>query len=360
MDRRTFVLAATGAALYPYSLAQLTLSAFVEKQLAGTGFGGAILVARGSSVLLRSGYGLASREFDVAVRPETVFHVASITKLFTATLVMQLVSEKRLTLDDVIARHLPVYKGEGASTVTIRQLLNHTSGIENFDRGLTSYADAARTGMPTYQLPHTPRELMDQFASGKLVNRPGASFDYNNADYIILGQIIEAVEGASYVDVLARRILTPTQLAHTGMSSATRIHANMASTYYKDEDRALLRDMPVYPENWHAAGGMYSTVDDLRVFASALYGNRLVSKDVLTTMLTPGLDEYGLGQWVSSLKVGTTPHRFAQRPGRIMGANALLLRMLDDDIMVIILANTNLVDTDRLGFQIARHVLSTS
>lgn len=77
-------------------------------------------------------------------------------------------------------------------------------------------------------------------------------------------------------------------------------------------------------------------------------------------MLTPGLDEYGFGQWVAKLEVGGREHRFAQRPGRIMGANTLLLRLLEDDVTIVILANTNLVDTDRLGFRIAKEVLRSA
>lgn len=76
-------------------------------------------------------------------------------------------------------------------------------------------------------------------------------------------------------------------------------------------------------------------------------------------MLKPGLDEYGFGQWVSSMTIGEAEHRFAQRPGRIMGANTLLLRMLDDDVTIVILANTNLVDIDQLGFRTARWLLSS-
>jgi CubicO group peptidase (beta-lactamase class C family) len=117
---------------------------------------------------------------------ETVYRIASITKLMTATIVMQLVDDGRIALDQPIATYLPDYKGAGAKQVLIRQLLNHTSGIENFDKGLTSYADAAAKGIPAYQLPHTPRELMDEFASGPLVHPPGTAFDYNNGDYVIL------------------------------------------------------------------------------------------------------------------------------------------------------------------------------
>lgn len=337
-----------------------TLAAFVADKLKGTDFGGTILVAAQGKMILRQGYGLADRAFAVPCAADTLYRIASITKLFTATLIMKLRQAGKLDLDKPIVTYLPDYRGAGAAKVKLRHLLNHTSGIENFDKGLTSYADAARNGIPAYQIPHTPRELMDRFASGPLMHEPGSTFDYNNADYVILGQIIEAVESAPFDQIVARDITGPLKLASTGMASQARIVPRLASSYYKDEQAPLANDLPVYSQNWYAAGGMYSSADDLLIFADALYGNRLLSEQERAELLTPGLDEYGFGLWVSTLDIDGRMHRFAQRPGRIMGANTLLLRMLDDDITIIILANTNLVDTDRLGFQIARQALRSA
>ena len=270
---------------------------------------------------------------------------------------MRLWEAGKLDLDAPIAAYLPDYKGAGAKTVKLRQLLNHTSGIENFDKGLTSYADAAKKGVPAYQVPHTPKELMDLFASGVLVHAPGTKFDYNNGDYVILGQVIEAVEGAPFDQIVSREITVPLAMASTGMAWQYAIIPRLAPGYYKDGDTPLANDLPVYAQNWYAAGGMYSTADDLLVFAHALYGGGLIPAARLGALLTPGLEEYGFGLWVSTLDVDGRKHRFAQRPGRIMGANTLLLRLLDDDVTIIILANTNLVDSDHLGFEIARTVL---
>jgi D-alanyl-D-alanine carboxypeptidase len=361
MDRRQFMVAATAAAALTTKAGSLAaaaespLDALVAKETAD--FSGTILVSARGKTLLRRSYGLADRAFATACDVDTAYRIASITKLLTAVVVMRLVDRQKIDLDAPIASYLPDYKGEGAKKVKIRQLLNHTSGIENSDKGLTSYADAAKAGIPAYQLPHTPRELMDRFASGPLVNPPGSAFDYNNADYMILGQIIEAVENASYEQVVARQITTPLAMASTRMATRLDIIPNLASTYYKDGDAPLANDLPAYPENWYAAGGFSSTADDLLAFANALYGNQLMPQARLEAMLAPGLDEYGFGQWVAKLEVDGREHRFAQRPGRIMGANTLLLRLLDDDVTIVILANTNLVDTDRLGFKLVRQAL---
>lgn len=362
MDRRRFLtgtagVAATVAATEARASEQSPLAVFLNSQLQGTGFGGTILVSRGAMVE-RHAFGLAERAFEAPCAADTAYRIASITKLMTATIVMRLHEAGRIGLDEPIATWLPNYRGEGAGKVKLRHLLNHTSGIENFDKGLTSYADAAVKGVPAYQLPHTPLELMDRFASGPLQNEPGTAFDYNNADYVILGQIIEAVEGVPYDQALKIHVLEPLGMSLTGMAEQAAVTPRLAATYYKDEDLPLANDLPTYGQNWYAAGGLYSTVDDLLIFSRGLYGGRLLSAASLRQLLTPGLDEYGFGQWVSTLEAGGATRRFAQRPGRIMGANTLLLRMLDDDITVIILANTNLVDTDRLGFRIARHLLA--
>ncbi len=364
MDRRQFLVAATAAAALTTTPARSLATAgepslgdFVATKLEGSDFGGTILVSARGKTLLRQGYGLADRAFAVPCRAETAYRIASITKLLTAVAVMRLADRHKLDLDAPIATYLRDYQGAGASTVKIRQLLNHTSGIENSDKTLTTFAGAAKAGMPAYQLPHTPRELLDSFASGPLVQPPGTAFDYNNADYVILGQILEAVENAPYEQVVAKEITAPLAMASTRMATRLAIIPNLASTYYKDGDAPLVNDLPVYPENWYAAGGFCSTADDLLAFANALYGHQLLPQTRLEAMLAPGLDEYGFGQWVSKLDVDGREHRFAQRPGRIMGANTLLFRLLDDDVTIVILANTNLVDTDRLGFQVARQVL---
>lgn len=363
MDRRQFLAAATAAAALTTPARGLatagepSLDAFVAKKLEGSDFGGTILVSSRRKTLLRQGYGLADRAFATACKADTAYRIASITKLLTAVVAMRLWDRQKIDLDAPIATYLRDYKGAGAATVKIRHLLSHTSGIENFDKALTSYTDAAKVGMPAYQMPQAPRELMERFASGPLVHPPGTAFDYNNADYVILGQILEAVENAPYEQIVAREITTPLAMASTRMATRLAIIPNLASTYYKDGDAPLVNDMPVYPENWYAAGGFCSTADDLLAFADALYGDQLMPQFRLEAMLAPGLDEYGFGQWISKLDAEGREHRFAQRPGRIMGANTLLLRLVDDDVTIVILANTNLVDTDRLGFQIARQVL---
>lgn len=359
MNRRNFLAAATASAALraarhafsqpgPNSLEALVLQ---------SGFSGTALVTHSGGVVLHKGFGPAERNFETPCATDTRYRIASITKLFTATLIVQLAAENRLDLDKTIGEYLPRYKGPAKDKSTLRELLHHTLGIENFDKALASFAAAEKAGMPAYQMPHSSDELLDLFASGPLVHAPGSVFDYNNADFVILGKIIEALEGAPYDQVLQRRIAEPLGLKSTGLFPARAIQPKLASTYYTDAEHPLGNDLPVYAENWYAAGGMTSTTSDLLKFSQALFGGRLVSSAWLDKMLTPGLEDYGFGLWIASLDVNGKKHRFAQRPGRIMGANTLLLHFLDAQLDIILLGNTNLADTDKLGFGLAKMVL---
>ena len=316
-------------------------------------FSGTILIDRGGRTLVRRAFGLADRTFEVPARSDTRFRVASITKLFTATLILRLAERGRLDLDAPIRRYLPDYPGGGADRVSIHQLLNHTSGIAQFDR-VASLDQALREGIEQYQRPQTGEGLLRRCCSGPLVRAPGSGFDYNNADYIVLGRIIERLTGKSFAQVLGEEILQPLGMRDSGIAHQGSILPRLAPTYYwRGEADGWMNDLPVYFENWDAAGAMYATADDLLLFARALYGGRLIGRSMLERMLRSGLDDYGYGLWTYSVTRNGRSHRVAKRPGSIMGANAVLYRLLDQDVTIILLANTNRVDLDRFAQQIA-------
>jgi len=329
----------------------------IEEYAAKHDFNGTVLVAHNGKTILRRNFGLADRAFRVPFTASSKFKIASITKLFTAVLILQLQEEGRLDLHAPIQRYLPDYEGAGGARVTLHNLLNHTSGIRNSDQ-VKTYEEAATKGIEMYQLPHTPTELLAKYASGNLVHEVGKEFDYNNAEYIILGIIAERITGKPYATLLKDRILDPAGMTASGMLFQRRILTGLAPTYMRARDGdSLINDMPVYPENWYAAGAMYSTAADIRKFADALFGSRLLKQESLRLMLRPGLDEYGYGLWVSAQKIGGKMHPVAHRPGRIMGANVVLLRYLNDGVTVIILSNTNLTDIDAYAFFVGKAVL---
>lgn len=154
---------------------------------------------------------------------------------------------------------------------------------------------------------HVPHEADDAFQRG-----PGTEFAYNNADYLVLGRVIERLTGQSYEAALEARILRPLGLADTGMLHWDRVLPRLAPTYFwRDDQGRLIADMPIYWENLDAAGGMYSTAADLARFAEALYGGRLVRPELLARLLRPGLDDYGYGLWSYSVTRGGRAWRVA-------------------------------------------------
>lgn len=333
------------------------LLAFVDDYARQHDFSGSVLIVEHGKPRLARQYGLANRAFAIRNDASTKYKIASITKAFTAILILQLHEQGRLDLDAPMRRYLPDYRGSGGDRVSVRQLLNHTSGLVNFDQ-VTDAAQAIRSGLPNYQLPHTARQLLDDYCSGDLAHAPGTKFDYNNCDYIALGQIVERVYGQTYEQVLQQRILDPLGLKDTGVLHQRDIVAGLADTYFRrDDSKALTPDLPVYPENWYAAGAMYSTPGDLARFVDAWFGGRLIGDDALAAMLAPGLDDYGFGVWSYPVRIDGRRYHAVKRPGRIMGAQAQLYRIVEAKLTVVVLANTDGADLDEFVARIGKQVI---
>lgn len=329
------------------------LSALIDEYAKSHDFHGTVLVQNGGVIECRKSYGLANRQFKVPNRDDTRYKIASITKMFTAVLTLQLVDEGRLDLDATIHNYLPGYTGEAAKKVTIHQLLNHTSGMKNMDENASP-----DKGIVHYQTPMSSDELLRRFYSEPLVAQPGKSFDYNNADYIVLGKIVEALHGKPFDVVLSEKILTPLDMNMSGMLNQPVILENLADTYFfRDDLNALSNDLPVYMENWYAAGGMYSTAADLLKFSNALYGDKLIKRATLDLMIRPGLDDYGYGVWIDEIKAGGKSIRTVRRPGRIMGAQTMLIHYLDANLTIVVLSNAGTTVPDDFAFAIGNRIL---
>lgn len=320
-------------------------------------FSGTILVADRGRTIYRRSFGLADRAFAVPATAATRYKVASITKLFTSVLILQLHEEGKLDLAAPARAYLPELDGLPAGAATVHQLLNHTSGLAQWDN-VGSYQEAFEKGVERLQRPMAADDLQKQCCLGPLAAPPGTRFDYNNADYFLLGRIVERLSGRDFEAALSERILRPLHMGSSGMLRWDRIIPRLAPSYfYRDDTRVLIGDLPVHYENMYAAGGMYSTAGDLLVFADALYGGRLLKPASLERMLKPGLDDYGYGLWSYTVSRGGRAHRIAKRPGRIMGANAVLYRLLDRPATIVLLANTNRADLDVLAQRIADQML---
>jgi D-alanyl-D-alanine carboxypeptidase len=330
---------------------------FIAQYAKEHNFNGTVLVAERGKPTYKRSFGFANFAFSIPDTNATKYKVASLTKAFTSVIILQLLEQGRIDLQKPIGVYLPDYAGEGRDKVTVHQLLNHTSGIDNMDK-VASLADAIANGLPPYQAPYTSDQILAKFAIGKLVHPPGTAFDYNNADYVILGKIIERICGKPYEAVLKEHILAPLGLTNTGMMQQHVIIKGLADTYfYRDDIKMLVPDFPVYPENWFAAGGLYSTATDVLTFSNALFGGKLLRPASLAQMIKPGMDDYGYGVWTYEAKVGSTTKHIVKRPGQIMGTQTQLYRYVEDDVTVIILSNTGTADLDEFVTSIGKKMV---
>lgn len=328
---------------------------FIDGYAKAHDFSGTVLIQKNSEIVYAGSFGMANRQHRVPHKAATKYKVASVTKAFTAVLILRLYERGKLDLNKTIKTYLPDYAGEAGDKVTVHQLLNHTSGMANIDRNLTSAESAVKNGIPHYQTPLTTDQLLAKYCSDKLVNQPGRVFDYNNADYIVLGKIIERLHGKTYEQVLGEDILRPLAMRDSGMLYQHAVPADLADTYFfRDDLKRLANDLPVYIENWYAAGAMYSTARDLLRFSNALFGAKLLKPETLALMLKPGLDDYGYGVWVYETGINDAKQRVVKRPGRIMGAQSMLFHLPRADATIIILSNTDATGLDEFAAEMGK------
>jgi CubicO group peptidase (beta-lactamase class C family) len=335
-----------------------SINNFIDSFARKNNFNGTILIQKKTGISYQKSFGLANFQFKIPDKNETKYKIASITKLFTSVLIMQLYEQGKIDLTKHIKDYLPGYKGEGSDKVTIHQLLNHTSGMINIDT-VKSMESALKNGLPVYQKPLTTEELLNNYCSDTLANEPGKVFDYNNADYIVLGKIIEKAYNKTYEQVIKENILQPLKMRNTGLLYQQNIIGDLADTYfYRDDIKKMVPDLPVYVENWYSAGSMYSTANNLLKFSNALFGLKLLKQESLNRMFTSGLDEYGYGVWVyENYEINKKKFKIIKRPGQIMGAQAMLFHILGEDSTIIILSNTGTTSLDDFAAEIAKHIV---
>lgn len=328
----------------PFKKPKQTITLFLADYLKTHPFNGTILVQQKGKKLYQQSFGLANFQFGVPNTNETKYKIASITKLFTSVLIMQLVENGKVDLNKSIKTYLPGYKGEGGDKTTVFHLLTATSGIESNEK------DAKGDDIPAmYEKPYSTDDLLNIFCSGKLENEPGKVWNYNNADYVILGKIIEAVYGKSYEEVLRQMILVPLHMNSTGMFAMTKVIKNLANVYeVNDSTKAIENTPPIYTENYWAAGGLYSTTDDLLRFANGLYGSKLLRQESVSAIIHPYLAGYGLGLWVSERKVNNQTVHIAERQGAIWGTKTRLLYVPELELTVVLLSNAQTTSMDDL------------
>jgi CubicO group peptidase (beta-lactamase class C family) len=257
--------------------AESNFEAELAKRLPADGPGVTILVARDGKLLFSHGYGWADRENQIAATPSTRFRIGSVTKQFTAAAILKLAEEGKLSIDSPLATYFPDYPN--GEKITLRELLNQTSGLHNY----TAHPDF----MARVVHPIAPADLVAWFRDDPPDFPPGDQWEYSNTNYLLLGQIVEKVSGQSLADFLKTRFFDPLGLHDTGVWVNANPPAPAAKGYAYAQGRlvpALDWDM-----SWAGgAGALYSTTDDLWRWTEALQEGRVLSPASLRTMLIEG------------------------------------------------------------------------
>jgi CubicO group peptidase (beta-lactamase class C family) len=291
------------------------------------GFMGSALVAKGGKVVMEKGYGMANVELDVPNTPDTKFRLGSITKQFTATAIMQLQEQGKLSTNDLACKFLPSCP-DAWKTITVHHLLTHTSGIPSYTGG----EFMRKPGM--VRSPLSPVEIVMLSKDKALEFEPGTKWNYDNTGYVFLGAIIEKVSGEKYADYLKKHVFGPLDMQNSGYDDTTTLLKNRAAGYQPGPGGMVNSDY-IDMSLPHAAGSLYSTVRDLYRWDRAMYTEKVLSKASWGTMFTPVQRDYGYGLMLAPM----ANHKQIGHGGGIFGFTTYTARFPDDDAFVVVLSN---------------------
>lgn len=297
-------------------------------------FNGVALVATNGIIEYINGIGIANRQSNTTINSKSKFKIASMTKTFTAVLIMQLYEQGKIDLKEPFGKYFPTYKGEAKDKVTIEQLLTYSSQIPD---------ETEKLDMQPYQLPISIDSFIDKYCSSRLNGIPGTKSNYSNTEYIILQKIIENITRNSFQSVMQENILRPLKMENTNMLNAKDIISGLVNSYtINDSTKILTSDEPYYIENFFGSGAMYSTVEDLLKFDFGIFNNKLLNKTNTDLMLAPNkkLGDVAFGVWYAS-GYGTFSKPFIYRTGGIQGSCSNWIHTIEDKKSIIVFNNTN-------------------
>jgi CubicO group peptidase (beta-lactamase class C family) len=299
----------------------------IQTYTANQRFMGAVLVAKGTEVVLTKGYGSANLEWEVPNSPATKFRLGSITKQFTAASILLLQERGKLNVQDPVKKYMADAPAAW-DKITIYHVLTHTSGIPSF----TSFPEYAKWE----PFATTAAEEVAWFRDKPLDFVPGEKWSYSNSGYVLLGYLIEKITGGSYEKFVRENIFTPLGMKDSGYDSNSAVIARRAAGYTAGKN-GLENSGFVNMTIPFSAGALYSTTEDLLKWEQGLFGGKLLSAASLKTMTTPFKNDYACGLGVRT-KNGRT---VIEHGGGIEGFNTQLTYYPDDKLTVVVLGNVN-------------------
>lgn len=321
-------------------------------ELEKVGFSGSVLVEINGKVAISKGYGFSDKANLIKNKPSTVLCIGSITKQFTATAILKLEMQGKLSTDDKITKYfdnVPIDK----SNITIHDLLRHQSGLQsNVGKDYDKISQA---------------EFLDKVMNSKLLFEVGKEFSYSNIGYSLLGMIIEKTSGKTYETYLYDNLWKPAQMEMTGYSRPMFDKSKIAIGYYKDDriwGKPTDKEWDKTAPYWHltANGGVLSTTEDMYKWHKALKGENILSKDAKNKLYHPKIRTeenynepiYGYG-WDVAPTNRNTKRFWHNGSNNIFFADFMIYT--DEDVTLIMLSNkSHQTNFDKLNFELSKMI----
>lgn len=319
---------------------ELVLDSFVTQYAKQEKFNGSVLVAEKGKILLQKGYGFKDLARKIKADEKSIYQYGSVTKQFTAALIMYLHEKGKLNIQDKLSKYYPQLSF--ADSISIYHLLTHTSGIYNYTNdGSFMKSEAVK--------PATEQKILALFQNKPLEFVPGTRFNYSNSGYMLLGYIIEKVSGKPYEQLMREVILTPAGMKTAGFDFAHAASADKATGYNFINSTQYEAAGVVDSSVSYAAGSLYGSVIDLYAWHNALQKRSFISDSGWKKTYTPLHNKYAYGWSVDSV----WNKRVVQHGGGIFGFTSMIKRFPEDDVVIIVLSNTGSNATGEIADNLA-------
>jgi CubicO group peptidase (beta-lactamase class C family) len=315
---------------------QVAVDSIVQIAAGDDLFEGTVLIAEEGNIVYHKSFGFVDNDKIIPLENSTSFSIASITKMVTAIVTLQLVEEGKFQLTDNLKTLLPDLEISESNKITVHHLLLHISGLPNEDDRI-------------YSQSKSPGAFVDE-TLGNQSNSIG-EFNYANIDYVLLGLIIEKYDKTTWMNSVRNRILDKASMKQTGFLKRGDYPESFAYSFSYNDENVRQADPMLFIENYYAAGCMHSTAEDLLKLDQLMYGDTLLSQASKEVMFTsyPEYNYSGYSVWTYNYPFAESMPKVMERRGGILGANSVLVRMLESNRTIIILSNNNKFNPDSFG-----------
>ncbi len=316
---------------------------YINKRFEKGDFMGVVMIAKNGNPVYTKAIGYADISTEIPNSPELKYLIGSVTKQFTAALILKLQEEGKLKTSDRISKYFPNFKY--GDSITIKQLLNHTSGIKNYTdiKNIIGKID-------TYE---NISALLDSVLILDLEFSPGEKMSYTNTGYLMLGEIVKQASGKSFKEYLQEKIFTPAGMLHSDIDAEIISGDDFAQGYTKNDSNQIVKSININLKYAGSAGSISSTLSDMLKWDNALYSELILSNESKNEMFTPGMKKYGYGFFIDEYK----NKKRVWHNGRIFGFVASFMRFYEDSLTVIVFGNNDRDNVDQIAHELTQITL---